>query len=323
MRLSVGEIKKMQQGQAVSGLYAVSRFEARTTEKAGRFGIFTVSDVTGSMAARLWNIAPSQEEALKSRSFLKLKGITGCYNNEVQLTVNELIIPSAEEIGGCLRELAPHVDGDLAAMYREILAAAAAIRHPGLRGTVEALIKEDLIVSRKFQYHPGALSYHHAAIGGLLKHTHEVLSYAMDFCRRDGGLNQDMMTALAILHDIGKVEEIEVDGYGLPVGFTKSGKLLGHICLGLKMVAAAGRSVGLDQETALVLEHGIYSHHGAPEWGSPVLPKTKEAQLIHYLDNISAKNDQFDLAVRQVEPGSFSAYDRGLQREIYKPGNGE
>lgn len=309
----------MQQGQSVKGLYAISRFETRTTDKAGRFGLMNIGDITGSMPAKIWNITAVHEEAAKSGSFLQITGVVGSYNKEAQLIVSDLAAATESEIRAALPELVSHVDGDAAQMYREICEAVAAIGHPALRRTVELLIRDNEQNSHRFQTYPGALSYHHAAVGGLLKHTHEVLVYALDFCRRDVSLNRDMMVALATLHDIGKLEEIEVDGYGLPAGFTKAGKLLGHIALGLKRVAAAGAEAGLDPETALVLEHGIYSHHGAPEWGSPVLPKTKEAQLIHYLDNISAKNDQFAAAARQVETGGFSAYDRGLQREIYKP----
>lgn len=319
LRLSVAEIKKMQQGQNIRGLYAISRFETRTTEKAGRFGLMNICDITGSMPAKIWNITAIHEEAAKAGSFLKITGVTGTYNNEVQLIVSDLITATESEISAALHELVPHVDGDLTKMYREICDAIEAISHPALRRTVELLVRDNGQNSRRFQTHPGALGYHHAALGGLMQHTYEVLTYALDFCRRDASLNRDMMVALAVLHDIGKLEEIEVDDYGQPAGFTKAGKLLGHIGLGLKRVAAAGAEAGLEPETALVLEHGIYSHHGAPEWGSPVLPKTKEAQIIHYLDNISAKSDQFTAAARQLEPGSFSAYDRSLQREVYKP----
>lgn len=319
MHLSLYDIRQQPPGETVSGIFAITRFEARSSDRAGRFGLLTLSDITGTMGAKLWNLQPAQEALLQANRYLKISGCVNLYQNEKQIIVQDVTAPAESEVRERLKYLVPHADCDLEEIYRDMLAAAEGIGHIALRRTVLLLIRDNPEISSRFRLYPGALSYHHAVVGGLMQHTHEVLSYAQDFCRRDSALNQDMMTALAILHDIGKVEELAVDPYGLPTGFTKEGKLLGHIALGLKLVNAAGTEAGLDRETALLLEHGIYSHHGAPEWGSPVLPKTKEAQLIHYLDNISAKNDQFEAATRQVDGGSFSPYDRGLQREIYKP----
>jgi 3'-5' exoribonuclease len=308
----------MKPGQPVGGLFAVSKFEARTSERAGRFGQITVSDLTGMMSAKIWGIAAHQEETIRNHPIVRLTATTNAFNEELQLIINAIEAAPEEDIRTYVKELIPFAERDVEEMYAEALNAVESISNPALRQAVRSLIADDPVRRDKFRLHPAAVRNHHAVVGGLLQHTCEILGCGMDFCRRDETLNRDILTAMIVLHDIGKTEEIEVDRFGMPTGFTKEGKLLGHIPLGMRLFADAARIAGVDAETLLVVEHGIYTHHGLPEWGSPIPPKIREAQLLHYLDNISAKNDQFRLAAKLQEDGTFT-YDKGLQREVYRP----
>lgn len=148
------------------------------------------------------------------------------------------------------------------------------------------------------------------------KDTLEVAENAADCCARNDKINKDLLITAALIHDIGKVREIEVDALGLPVGFTKAGKLLRHISLGIEMIEEACEEARLEEELRLILKHCILSHHGLPEWGSPVEPMILEAELLHYLDNLSAKSEQFTREQERTEPGSFNK-SFVLRRDIY------
>lgn len=167
------------------------------------------------------------------------------------------------------------------------------IKDPKLNLLVRSILAE---YSDLFQKMPAAQNMHHSFCGGLVEHVWSVTRVSIQLANHYAGyypelnppLNKDVIVAAAILHDIGKLRELEYR----PVGarYTKEGNLIGHVLLGRDLVRDTARAIGeFPEETLLLLEHAILAHHGKPEFGAPKAPLTLEALIVHYADELDAK----------------------------------
>jgi 3'-5' exoribonuclease len=190
-------------------------------------------------------------------------------------------------------EFLPAIDGDVSRIWNWIDKVRVDVESRTLRRVLDLFFGDDGFRLR-FEQTPGSTSGHHAKLGGLLLHTYEVTNIARQTARTmtigSPRVNIDLVTAGALLHDIGKVEAYEIG----PGGFTASpcGLLLGHVVLGCLMLErriAAARGRVCSEGQLLDLQHMILSHHGALEFGSPVQPMTAEAEMVHWADEASAK----------------------------------
>jgi 3'-5' exoribonuclease len=167
------------------------------------------------------------------------------------------------------------------------------IDDPRLKRLVERILDEHADLFRKM---PAAQNFHHSYTSGLLEHVWSMTRvsalladhYAKYYSTLNPPLNRGVIVAAAILHDIGKLRELEY--HPVEAKYTKHGNLIGHILMGRDLVRDAARQVGdLPEETLLLLEHAILAHHGKPEYGAPKAPQTLEALIVHYADEIDAK----------------------------------
>jgi 3'-5' exoribonuclease len=175
------------------------------------------------------------------------------------------------------------------------------IDHPALRRLVETLLGEHLAAFKKM---PAAQTFHHAYTSGLLEHVWSMTRiacflaehYAKYYDKLDPPLSRGIVIAATILHDIGKLRELEY--HPVEARYTKEGRLIGHILIGRDMVReAAGRIEGFPEDMLLRLEHAILSHHGKREFGAPILPQTIEALLVSHIDDLDAK---MNIAAREL-----------------------
>ena len=133
-------------------------------------------------------------------------------------------------------------------------------------------------------------------------------------------LNKDLLYAGVILHDIGKMEEMDASELGLVNDYTAGGKLLGHLIQGITVIADVAKETGFNSEKLMVLQHLILSHHYEPEYGSPKYPMLPEGEMLHYLDVMDARMYDMKKVSESCEPGEFSEKIRSLEnRNIYKP----
>ena len=143
-----------------------------------------------------------------------------------------------------------------------------------------------------FCKNPAGMKLHHAYLGGLLQHSVDVTQLAIAMADTIGNADKDLITAGALLHDIGKVREISA-GMGFP--YTTEGRLLGHITMSVLMVREAALELKMPAVALLPLEHIILSHHGEQEKGSPMACSTKEAFIVHYADELDSIMNQFNM----------------------------
>jgi len=182
---------------------------------------------------------------------------------------------------------------------------------------LDAFLTDDESVTL-FKKMPAAKSVHHAYMSGLLEHTLSILKLSVmiaDYYKDT--VNKEHLLLGALFHDIGKIKELQA-GTGLE--YTDSGKLLGHLVLGVELMNSYITGIdGFPDETKYLLNHLILSHHGLLEFGSPKKPKTPEAFILHHLDDLDAKLNTFNSIFEKegVDKG-WSGYDRLLERQLYK-----
>jgi 3'-5' exoribonuclease len=167
------------------------------------------------------------------------------------------------------------------------------IKDTSLRRLVEQILAEHSELIRKL---PAAQNVHHSFCGGLIEHVWSVTRvcirladhYASYYTELNPPLNKGVIVAAAVLHDIGKIRELEYQAVG--ARYTKEGNLVGHVLLGRDLVRETASRIGqFPEETLLLLEHAILAHHGKPEFGAPKAPQTLEALIVHYADELDAK----------------------------------
>lgn len=213
---------------------------------------------------------------------------------------------------------------DVDEMWQELLGIAKEeIRDKGLRKLVLTLLKQH---EAKLKTMSAASRNHHAYTGGYLEHVLSVTKtcqflaqkYVAYYSDLQPQLNPDLVIAGAILHDIGKM--VELDHQPGNTEYTARGVLIGHILLGRDLVRDAALELGeLSEELLLRLEHLIVSHQGIPEYGSPVVPHTPEALIVHFADDLDAKYNMLANAIGQTpESEEFSSRDNPLRRRIFR-----
>ena len=166
---------------------------------------------------------------------------------------------------------------------------------------------------------PAAIQMHHAERSGLLHHTLTMLRSAHALLAVYTFLNEDLLTAGIIIHDLAKIDEMQPDCVGLISDYTTDGKLIGHIVRGVISINDAAKETGASMEKARILQHMVLAHHGIPEYGSPKLPMFPEAEVLHTLDTLDAHLFQMQEAQKRAVPGGFSDKIFGLDnRQIYR-----
>lgn len=226
-------------------------------------------------------------DSIKSDSVVKVQGKVSSYNEKLQLATNA---PFTIEVLG-KEQYAPEdfvkpSKKDIDNMYSELKSAIAKVKDSNIKELLN-IVFSDPQVEEKFKKHPGAIEIHHNWIGGLLEHTLEVLSFCELSLKYFPGLNRDLLIAGALLHDIGKLEELEVTSR---IKGTNIGQLTGHIVIGTIYISKKIDEISsFDKELKDKLLHLLVSHHGKTEFGSPKEPMFPEAVALYYADEISSK----------------------------------
>ena len=259
----------------------------------------TLQDVTGSINAKKWSIEGFDEELLIPGQVVEFSGTIIKYKNAPQFKVDSVapVDPSTINYSDfylACPESEEDIQKDVKGMLNEI-------EDEDLRTLVREVLNDN---QKRYLTYPAAISIHHAYRGGIVYHSLSIAKCALALCERYPQLNKSYLIAGALLHDIGKIREM--DGV-LASSYTLEGNLLGHISIGAEIVMKKGEEIGTPSDKLTILTHMILSHHGEPEYGSAVVPQTQEALILHYLDDIDAKLNILDNAMKNVEVREFSS----------------
>lgn len=274
----------------------------------------SLSDRTGEIEAKMWDNVAEVMDTFDRDDFVKVKGLIQIYHNRPQLTIHKMRRLEDSEVD--FADYFPASARDPEEMWRELRGFISAMSDPHLRALVNAVLDDPEIAAR-YRKAPAAKQIHHAWLGGLLEHVLSLCQLCR-FAAQHYQADLDLLLAGAVLHDIGKIYELS---YDRSFGYTAEGQLLGHMVIGLRIVA--DKLAGLPDfppRLRTLVEHLIVSHHGKYEFGSPKLPQFPEALLFHYLDDMDSKMECMRSLVeqdRQVE-GYFTGFNASLERMVLK-----
>jgi 3'-5' exoribonuclease len=281
----------------------------------GKFILFQFSSREGLLRAVFWEPTPEAENDIHVRDVVRVKGEIQDYQGALQLKVSAISKLSEHEYDPAL--FLPVSPKPADAIYSGILKVISSVNDENLRALLQAIF-EDEGFKESFQKAPAAKGWHHAYVGGLAEHVHDMLQMAVQAAEVYSEADRDLLITGVLLHDLGKLQELSVTNY---IDYSDPGRLIGHIALGVEFLDEYLR--GMDEfpvELEIELKHMILSHHGSLENGSPVVPMTIEALLLHYLDNMDA---QVRGALQVIEKaggdtGSWTEYVRLLDRYLYR-----
>lgn len=269
-------------------------------------------DETGNIDAKLWNASDENIKSLTVGAVVRAKGDIIKYSDDRQMKIISIDNVSYQESQQVQFLAKAPIDPDQ--IMESIMGYVKRISNMKLYTITKHLIEQNF---EKLKMYPAASRNHHEFVSGLAFHTLSMLIIADSLVVIYPQLNSDLIYAGILLHDLGKT--VELSGPVVP-SYTLEGKLLGHISISQAMIYDAAKELNIEGEEVVLLQHMVLSHHGKNEYGSPVLPQIREAEIVYLIDNIDARMHMLDKALEQVEPGEYSKRVFALEnRMIYKP----
>ena len=303
----------MKIGEDVEFYALVESAQKRYTPNKSAYYGMTLSDGDTSIDARVWDVNLIEKNEVIPGTVFMFKAHINEYAGKTQYVISGVTKPNDDEVS--VQDFYRKAPLSEEALRQGIKSYIRQIENEVLRNLVVGLISK---VPDDYFIYPAAMSMHHNYFNGLAYHTYTMLQLAEKLFALYPGMNKDLLYAGVLLHDIGKTKELT--GPKAPL-YTKDGNLLGHIVIGLQMIAveAANQNVA-DTEEVKVLSHLIASHHGELEYGSPKEPITLEAYALHFIDLTDSKLTPISAEVVKTQKGDSTAPIASLNRKaIYVP----
>ncbi|MEW6670536.1 MAG: HD domain-containing protein [Thermodesulfobacteriota bacterium] len=307
----IGDLKI---GEAVNDTFVLMEKSVSQKKDGNNYLNVVLGDKTGHVKGVVWDRVDEITAAgVSSGDFVDIAGTVNEYRGGLQLVVKKMTTCPPESVDPA--DYLPTTRHSIDTMFERLAGQTGLIKNDFIRQLIQSFWSDPAFVKR-FKAAPAAKNMHHAYIGGLLEHTLSMMLLAEKIAGHYSGIDMDLLYAGILLHDVGKVREFE---YQYRIDYTDEGRLLSHIVIGLQMLEEKIKAIeGFPAETAVLLKHLIVSHHGAREFGSPELPKTIEAVLLNYIDEIDSKvNGIRSFMSAESSDESWTSYHRLLGRHFY------
>lgn len=301
--------------EIVTVQFIVINKEIRQKKTGEPYLSLQLADRTGEIEAKMWDNVEEIMHTFDRDDFVKAKGLMQVYQKRAQFTIHRLRRLDDHEVD--FGDYFPCSERNVDEMFRELQDVAAGIGNGHLRSLLQAALSDPAIAD-KFKIAPAAKSIHHACRGGLIEHVLSLCTLARLVAGHYKDIDLDLVLTGAVLHDIGKIEELS---YNRSFGYSSEGQLLGHIVIGLKILAEKIREVpDFPPRLRTLVEHLIISHHGELQFGSPKVPIFAEALLLHHLDNMDSKMEAIRSTLRKPSPveADFTGWVPSLERVLLR-----
>ena len=307
-------INDLKDGFSANGIYIVKSVAKGVSQNAAATTYLNVvlQDCSGTIEAKKWDASPADVEKIKAGAILRIEGQAYDYKDKLQVKIMSAYEIKPEEVN--LNNLvisSPIPVEDLIADFKKYYNS---VKNKDCKLILTETFKK---YYKQFIDFPAGVSCHHDFYHGLLYHTVSMCKLAEQIQKLYPEANYDLLISGCLLHDVGKV--IELSG-PLTTKYTTEGNLLGHITIGMSIIREISSANKIESEVPVLLEHMILSHHGKQEFGSPILPETREALLLSMIDDMDSKMMVLDKAYKNIAEGEKTdkifSFDN---RTFYKP----
>jgi 3'-5' exoribonuclease len=311
---SIRELDESSEGWS---FYLCTRKELRTDRAGAEFLSIVLQDVSGQIGAKVFEDVAAVDQEFEAGEFVKVQGRGNRHRERLELMLQKIRRVNADQdrLDGFREDAcilcAPR---PIEEMWGELQRRVASAENPWIRQLLTHLLEQH---GERLRIWPAAVTVHHGYRGGLLEHVLK-LAEVGEHLARAYDADSSLLLAGAVLHDLGKVEELNYDG---ATAYSTRGNLIGHITLGVLMVRDAIRQIdGFPDDLRTRIEHLIVAHHGSREHGSPVEPMSVEAFIFSAMDDLDATLNQVRRHVQDDRgDGEFTAYHPRLGRVLLKP----
>lgn len=310
--------KEIKENENIETIFLVKNKKLAVGKTGKSYLVVNLMDKTGELEGREWNDAQRFSTLFKEDDFVKVKGVVVSYMGKLQLKI--LNIKKIDDSEVSPEDFSPVAKRDFDEMFSELEGIVNSIEDKYLLELMLSIVN-DKSLSEDLKHAPAAKAMHHVYLGGLLEHVLSLCSLINNVCAHYNSdkkiVNRDLLITGAILHDIGKTKELS---YSRSFGYTDEGRLLGHITIGVEIVEEKIRKIkDFPQQLSMLIKHMILSHHGQYEYGSPKRPKTMEATILSYLDDLDAKVNSVQAFIEKERNSetNWTSYHRLFERNIY------
>jgi 3'-5' exoribonuclease len=324
-------IADLQEGAVVDSWFLIADSSLKPSQSGNDYLELRLTDSSGDIVMRIWHADASLADAFRPPHVLEVSQLkVDSYRGKRQFSLDasaarrQLHVRDARDSDMALLVQSTSRDPD--GLLKTLRSTVRSIKDPGIRYLMTSIVSDEAFMSR-FGIWPAAVRHHHAYRCGLLEHTVGVLTLCKSVQGFYNGVHGDLLTAGAILHDVGKLEAYDYDPITGTIRMSKHGILCDHIVLGIDILRGwLARSIEGNPKFAALwpdeytthLEHMILSHHGKLEWGSPVEPATIEALTLHLADYLDSRINKVERYIQSgcIAPGEH-VYSEDLRANVY------
>lgn len=262
--------------------------------------------------AKIWRFENNGQ--FEAGEVVEIEYSVDSYKGKTQLTIT-MIKKAPDEM---IKDFVPSSEYNGKTVFTMLLNKVNSFADNDLKEIVSSIMLKN---REKLEEYPAAYRLHHAIVGGLMLHTASIVEMAEKTCQVYPNINRELLLSGAILHDVAKTFEMETGKTGLCSGYSVGGELIGHLVKGAMYIEETAKELDIESEKVTLLEHMVLSHHGVPEYGSPVRPMFLEAEILSTLDSLDATIFEINNATSKIEAGKFTDRQWALDnRKLFNHG---
>ncbi len=296
------KLKEIDKNGTLQGYVLVKNCDRKSAKNGSTYLDLIISDGETDVVAKIWDFKGEADAQPSIGTLILVRGTLSLYNNQPQFKIDRYRdINESDDVN--IADFVPSATFPGEEMYNEIIKIAEAFSDEELKRLTLAVLS---LYKEKILDLPAAFKLHHAVRSGLMMHTLTLCRLAEAVALIYPSVDKDLLLTGAILHDIAKTEEFSLAPTGLVDGYTVRGTLIGHLVGGAMLISEIGKNENISENTLMLVEHMLISHHGNPEYGAAVRPLFLEAEVLSAIDTFDANLFEIENAVKDIEVGTFT-----------------